>query len=112
MVVQQLVLLYMLSRIEPARLSFRESCVAVLRFRTWFLIGVAVGVITAAPALGMLGFYMSRMTEPYLFYGFIVGLVIGLPIGVVVFLRHMREINTLRSALQDEQHENDCRYCI
>lgn len=103
MLVRQVVLLSLLARIDPANQSVRETCAAVLRLRTCFIAGVGAGIVLAVPLLVALGIYMGRMTTPYAFYGFVAGLVIGLPLGVRIFLRMWGDINRLRMALQDAE---------
>ena len=59
--------------------------------------GIALGV----PLLILLGFYMGSLTSPYVFYGFVAGLIVGLPLGVHIFLRMLGDINALRAALRE-----------
>ena len=91
----------MLARIEPGNRTVRETCAAVLRFRTCFLWGVGAGIALGVPLLILLGFYMGNLTSPYVFYGFVAGLIVGLPLGVRIFLRMMGDINALRAALRE-----------
>lgn len=100
MLIRQVLLLVLLGRIEPGRQSVCEACAAVLRFRSCFLAGVGVGIVLAVPLFVALGIFMGRMTTPYVLYGFVAGLVIGLPLGVRIFLRMLGDINALRAALQ------------
>ena len=87
MLARQIALLVLLARIEPGNRTVRETCAAVLRFRV--------------PQLILLGFYMGSLTSPYVFYGFVAGLIVGLPLGVRIFLRMMGDINALRAALRE-----------
>ena len=96
-----LALLVLLARIEPGNRTVRETCAAVLRFRTCFLWGVGAGIALGVPLLILLGFYMGSLTSPYVFYGFVAGLIVGLPLGVRIFLRMMGDINALRAALRE-----------
>lgn len=98
---RQVFLIITLSQIRPGTQSVREACAAVLRFRRWFLVGVVAGIALGAPFLIALGFYMSALTTPYMLYGFWAGLVVGIPLGVRIFLRMRNEINALRNALRD-----------
>ena len=91
----------MLARIEPGAGTVRETCAAVLRFRTCFLWGVGAGIVLGVPLLISLGFYVGSLTSPYVFYGFVAGLIVGLPLSVRIFLRMMGDINALRAALRD-----------
>ena len=95
MLARQIALLVLLARIEPGAGTVRETCAAVLRFRTCFLWGV--------PLLILLGFYVGSLTSPYVFYGFVAGLIVGLPLGVRIFLRMMGDINALRAALRETE---------
>lgn len=81
--------------------TVRETCAAVLRFRTCFLWGVGAGIVLGVPLLISLGFYVGSLTSPYVFYGFVAGLIVGLPLSVRIFLRMMGDINALRAALRD-----------
>ena len=96
-----LALLVLLARIEPGAGTVRETCAAVLRFRTCFLWGVGAGIVLGVPLLISLGFYVGSLTSPYVFYGFVAGLIVGLPLSVRIFLRMMGDINALRAALRD-----------
>ena len=98
MLARQIALLVLLARIEPGNRTVRETCAAVLRFRTCFLWGVGAGIALGVPLLILLGFYMGSLTSPYVFYGFVAGLIVGLPLGVRIFLRMMGDINALRAA--------------
>lgn len=55
------------------------------------------------PLLILLGFYVGSLTSPYVFYGFVAGLIVGLPLGVRIFLRMMGDINALRAALRETE---------
>lgn len=89
MLARQIALLVLLARIEPGNRTVRETCAAVLRFRTCFLWGVGAGIALGVPLLILLGVYMGSLTSPYVFYGFVAGLIVGLPLGVRIFLRMM-----------------------
>ena len=95
MLARQIALLVLLARIEPG------AGTAVLRFRTCFLWGVGAGIVLGVPLLISLGFYVGSLTSPYVFYGFVAGLIVGLPLSVRIFLRMMGDINALRAALRD-----------
>ena len=101
MLARQIALLVLLARIEPGNRTVRETCAAVLRFRTCFLWGVGAGIALGVPLLILLGVYMGSLTSPYVFYGFVAGLIVGLPLGVRIFLRMMGDINALRAALRE-----------
>ena len=101
MLARQIALLVLLARIEPGAGTVRETCAAVLRFRTCFLWGVGAGIVLGVPLLISLGFYVGSLTSPYVFYGFVAGLIVGLPLSVRIFLRMMGDINALRAALRD-----------
>lgn len=103
MLIRQIILLVLLRRINPDRQSVREVCAAVLRFRRCFFAGVIIGIGLGVPFLILIGIQASEMSSPYTFYGFITGLIIGLPLGIRIFIRVLREIRTLRTALQDTE---------
>ena len=98
MLARQIALLVL---IEPGAGTVRETCAAVLRFRTCFLWGVGAGIVLGVPLLISLGFYVGSLTSPYVFYGFVAGLIVGLPLSVRIFLRMMGDINALRAALRE-----------
>lgn len=50
MLARQIALLVLLARIEPGNRTVRETCAAVLRFRTCFLWGVGAGIALRAAA--------------------------------------------------------------
>lgn len=99
--VRQLLLLDRLRRIDPLRQTVREACAAAVRFRRCFLGGVAVGVCLAVPVLIGLGLCMMRQGDAYMFYGFVAGLAIGLPVGVCVYRSMRRDVDALQEALDD-----------
>ena len=103
MLARQIALLVLLARIEPGAGTVRETCAAVLRFRTCFLWGVGAGIVLGVPLLISLGFYVGSLTSPYVFYGFVAGLIVGLPLSVRIFLRMMGDINALRAALRETE---------
>ena len=86
-----------------SRTGEAETCAAVLRFRTCFLWGVGAGIVLGVPLLISLGFYVGSLTSPYVFYGFVAGLIVGLPLSVRIFLRMMGDINALRAALRETE---------
>ena len=51
MLARQIALLVLLARIEPGAGTVRETCAAVLRFRTCFLWGVGAGIVLGVPLL-------------------------------------------------------------
>lgn len=103
MLIRQIILLVLLRRINPERQSVREVCAAVLRFRRCFFAGVVIGIGLGVPFLVLIGIRANEMSGPYTFYGFVTGLIIGLPLGIRIFIRVLREIRTLRTALQDTE---------
>lgn len=104
MLIRQIVLLVLLGQIKPEKQSVRETCAAVLKFRRWFLIGVVIGIGAGVPLLVILGIEVNQMTTPYVLYGFITGLLIGLPLAIRIFRRIQGEIDVLRRTLQDTEN--------
>ena len=102
---RQVFLMILLARIDPARQSVYDACVAVLRFRMCFFVGVGIGVAVAVPLLVALGIYCSRLDAPYILYGYVSGLVVGIPLGVRIFLRKLSDINDMRAALQNTEKD-------
>ena len=88
MLARQIALLVLLARIEPGAGTVRETC---------------AGIVLGVPLLILLGFYVGSLTSPYVFYGFVAGLIVGLPLGVRIFLRMMGDINALRAALRETE---------
>lgn len=97
--VRHLLLLDRLRRIDPARQTLREACEAVVRFRRFWLLGVALGAPFAALLVVWLGVLLWG-EEPGVWYGFAAGLLVGLPLGLCLFLRIRREIDALQRALE------------
>ena len=64
---------------------------------------MAVGVPLAVLWVVWLGVLLWHRGDTYVLYGFATGLVVGLPLGVAVFLRNCREIDALRQALEDAE---------
>ena len=102
-VIQNLLLQDRLRRIDPVGQTLREACAAVIRLRRLYLRGVAVGVPLAVLWVVWLGVLLWHRGDTYVLYGFATGLVVGLPLGVAVFLRNCREIDALRQALEDAE---------
>ena len=100
---RQVFLIVRLAGIDPVKQSVRDACAAVVRFRSCFLVGVGIGIVLGVPFIVAFGIYASKFTTPYVLYGFWVGLAVGVPLGVRVFLRMRNEINALRAALQDTE---------
>ncbi len=107
--VKALILRRSLEYIDTRQMSVRDLCAAVLRFRRLFLAFAMVGLTLGVPIAVLFGYYIGRMTTPYMFYGFLTGVVIGLPLGVRRCMRTIREINALRAAVQTD---DDCEYCV
>ncbi len=103
--VRQIILLRMLSKIDPGTMSVRDACAAVLRLRKVFLGGVIAGAVLAVPLLIALGIFFSTFVQSSLLYGFASGLIAGALVGVKVFLRISGEINAMRDALRDTGDE-------
>lgn len=88
-----------LERLDDQRLSVREACITANRFRQLFKAGTMLGIACALPLLGSiwLDFASAGDTQvsKYLQEGFLAGVLIGLPLGVRIFLRAWREIKEL-----------------
>lgn len=100
---QHVRLLDCLSRIDLAGQNLREACAAVIRLRRLFLRGVATRIPLAVLWLAWLGAVLWRGGNTYILYGFVMGLLVGLPLGLSVFLRIRREIDTLQHALEEAE---------
>lgn len=86
----------LLRRIDPARASVRDTCVAVLRFRRQYLYGLTVGMVFGVALIIMYGVYLSAAASPYFIVGFAVGVALGLFLGVWKLRRSWRQLNELR----------------
>lgn len=89
-----------LRRIDPTRQSLREAGAAAVRFRRFFLRSVCICFPLAVGLLLWLGIWMRAEGCEYLLYGFVAGLLFGIPVGVVRFRQICREIDTLQAALE------------
>lgn len=104
MLARQLVLLVLLGRIRPERQSVRDLCCAVLRLRRCFLWGVAAGLVLAVPLVVSFGCWLAPMADARpLLWGFAGGLIAGCAIGLRVFLRMLREIDSLQTAVEEDE---------
>lgn len=91
---------WLLERLDSLECSVREACVAANRFRRSFKVGVMVNVPYALLLLASLELDFASaddsLVSDYMQTGFLVGLLIGLPLGVVIFLRAWRDVKELR----------------
>lgn len=90
----------LLERLDSLECSVREACVTANRFRRSFKVGVMVNVPYALLLLASLELDFASAADSlvsgYMQAGFLVGLLIGLPLGVVIFLRAWRDVKELR----------------
>lgn len=101
MLVRQIILLDSLDRIDIGRQSIAEAAAAVLRFRRRLIAGTVAGVVCVIPFIAVLGLYIASFDEQYALYGFIFGFAVGIPAGLNIFLRKLRETDYLAEALAD-----------
>ena len=78
----------LLRKIDCLKMTVREACLAESRFRMSFKVGIAVSVLCAVPLLASMIWDMSQMGNRYMLIGVWTGLVVGLLIGIRVFLKH------------------------
>lgn len=102
MLIRQTILLDSLARIDIERQSIAAAAAAVLRFRRRLIAGTVAGIVCGVPCIIVLGLHISSFGDPYMLYGFIFGLAVGIPLGINVFLRKLRETDYLAEALAEE----------
>ena len=85
------------------KMTVREVCLAESRFRMSFKVGIAVSVLCAVPLLASLIWDMSQMGDHYLLIGVWTGLVVGMLIGIRLFLKAWSGIKELKEVITDLQ---------
>lgn len=94
--------LRLLDRCDPVSCTVREISEAVVRLRRSFLRSEVIHLPMAALLLVL--FYQQQQETPFheaWIYGFWLGLAIGLPIGISLFLRILDDINVLAKAVKE-----------
>ncbi len=91
-------ILLLLRGMDPVGRTVRESCADVLRLRRHFLCGVAVKVTLAVPVIVSLcvAFYGI---DPWIDWGMIAGLAVGIAAGVRIFIRVRSDIAGIENSL-------------
>ena len=90
-------------------LLFLFVAVIIARQFTWMLllrsfkVGIAVSVLCAVPLLASMIWDMSQMGDRYILIGAWTGLVVGLLIGIRLFLKAWSGIKELKEAITDLQ---------
>ncbi|MDE5636526.1 MAG: hypothetical protein K2J51_02360 [Alistipes sp.] len=102
MLIRQTILLDSLARIDIERQSIAAAAAAVVRFRRRLIAGSAAGAVCAVPFITAIGLHIASLGDRYMLYGFIFGIAVGIPIGLNLFLRKLRETDYLAKALADE----------
>ena len=100
---RQLTWMLLLRKIDCLKMSVREVCLAESRFRMSFKVGIAVSVLCGVPLLASMIWDMSQMGDRYILIGAWTGLVIGLLIGIRLFLKAWSGIKELKEAITDLQ---------
>ncbi len=100
---RQLTWMLLLRKIDCLKMTVREACLAESRFRMSFKVGIAVSVLCAVPLLASMIWDMSQMGNRYMLIGVWTGLVVGLLIGIRVFLKAWSGIKELKEAITDLQ---------
>ena len=93
----------LLRKIDCQKMTVREVCLAESRFRMSFKVGIAVSVLCAVPLLVSMIWDMSPMGDRYILIGVWTGLVLGLLIGIRLFLKAWSGIKELKEAITDLQ---------
>ena len=100
---RQLTWMLLLRKIDCLKMTVREVCLAESRFRMSFKVGIAVSVLCGVPLLASMIWDMSQMGDRYILIGAWTGLVIGLLIGIRLFLKAWSGIKELKEAITDLQ---------
>ena len=100
---RQLTWMLLLRKIDCLKMTVREVCLAESRFRMSFKVGIAVSVLCAVPLLASLIWDMSQMGDHYLLIGVWTGLVVGMLIGIRLFLKAWSGIKELKEVITDLQ---------
>lgn len=96
----------LLQGIDPATGSLRDTCAAAVRLRRSFLQGAAINATLAVLLLGTLALHQWELDRPEWFYGFGIGLCIGIPVGICIFRDTLQAIEVLETALRDADEPN------
>ena len=100
---RQLTWMLLLRKIDCLKMTVREVCLAESRFRMSFKVGIAVSVLCAVPLLASMIWDMSQMGDHYLLIGVWTGLVVGMLIGIRLFLKAWSGIKELKEVITDLQ---------
>ena len=100
---RQLTWMLLLRKIDCLKMTVREVCLAESRFRMSFKVGIAVSVLCAVPLLVSMIWDMSQMGDHYLLIGVWTGLVVGMLIGIRLFLKAWSGIKELKEVITDLQ---------
>ena len=84
-------------------MTVRQVCLAESRFRMSFKVGIAVSVLCAGPLLASMIWDMCQMGDHYLLIGVWTGLVVGMLIGIRLFLKAWSGIKELKEVITDLQ---------
>lgn len=98
---RQLTWMLLLRKIDCLKMTVREVCLAESRFRMSFKVGIAVSVLCGIPLLASMIWDMSQMGDRYILIGAWTGLVVGLLIGIRLFLKAWSGIKELKEAISD-----------
>ena len=99
-IARQFTWMLLLRKIDCLKMTVR---LAESRFRMSFKVGIAVSVLCAVPLLASMIWDMSQMGDRYILIGAWTGLVVGLLIGIRLFLKAWSGIKELKEAITDLQ---------
>lgn len=91
---------YLLNKIDCG-MPVREVCLAEVRFRQSFKVGIAVSVLLAIPMLASMIGDMISFGNPYIVCGAWTGFVVGLILGLRLFFRAWNGVKELREAIEE-----------
>ncbi|WP_418698595.1 hypothetical protein [Bacteroides sp.] len=101
LLIRQIVWRQLLKKVDCVQMTVREACLAENRFRFFFKIGVAVSAFSAIPLLVSMIWDIAGMGDQYMLIGAWTGLVVGLLLGIRIFLKAWRGVKELREAIAD-----------
>ncbi|MBD8984455.1 MAG: hypothetical protein EGR83_20820 [Bacteroides cellulosilyticus] len=100
---RQLTWMLLLRKIDCLKMTVREVCLTESRFRMSFKVGIVVSVLCAIPLLISMIWDMSQFGNRSMIIGLCTGLVVGVLIGIRLFLKAWSGIKELREAITDLQ---------
>lgn len=98
---RQLILLWLMEKIDCVKMTVRETCLAENRFRRAFKIGLLISVLSAIPLLTSLMWDISD--SRYTLMGMWIGLLLGSLMGGRLCYKAWQGVKELKEAVADLQ---------